>query len=72
MAAYRHQIDALHLSLDAVATSAPLNVPNGIQIQSAVLPQYTFRTNRQTHTHRSTDGLGNSSILLVLTLAILS
>jgi len=32
----------------------PLNIPNGIQIQSAILPQYTFQTH--THTHRPKDG----------------
>ena len=29
----------------------PLTILNGIWIQSAVLPQYTFWTDRQTHTH---------------------
>jgi len=28
----------------------PLTIPNGIRIQSAVLPQYTFWTDQQTHT----------------------
>jgi len=35
----------------------PLTTPNGIWIQSAILPQYTFRTNRE----RPTDGLGDVS-----------
>jgi len=30
---------------------APLIIPNGIRIQSAVLPQYTFQTDRHTHSH---------------------
>jgi len=46
-----------------------LTIPNGIQIQSAVLPKYTFRTYRQIH--RPTNGLGDSSTPLALTLAIL-
>jgi len=29
----------------------PSTIPNGIRIQSAVLPQYTFQTDRQTDTH---------------------
>jgi len=29
----------------------PLTIANGIWIQSAVLPQYTFQTDRQTRTH---------------------
>jgi len=43
----------------------PLIIPNGIRIQSAILPQYTFQTDRQTdrptdrptdrHTHTQTD-----------------
>ena len=41
----------------------PLTIPNGIWIQSAVLPQYTFwtdwqtdrQTDRPTHTHTQTD-----------------
>jgi len=46
----------------------PLTIPNGIRIHSAVLPRYTFRTERQTdrqtdrptrHSHRPTDGLGD-------------
>jgi len=49
----------------------PVTIPNGIRIQSAVLPQDTFRTDRQTHTHRPTDWLGDSSTPLALTLAIL-
>jgi len=38
----------------------PLITPNGIQIQSAVLPQYTLRTDRQTDrpNERPTDGPG--------------
>jgi len=34
----------------------PLTTPNGTGIQSAVLPQYTFRTDR------STDGLGDEPV----------
>jgi len=29
----------------------PLIIPNGIRIHSAILPQYTFRTEGTTHTH---------------------
>jgi len=32
----------------------PLTTPNSIRIQSAVLPQYTCRTNRQTDTQSDT------------------
>jgi len=34
-------------------TPGPLTIPNGIRIHSAILPQYTFWTDR--HTHRHTD-----------------
>jgi len=37
----------------------PLTIPNGIRIHSAVLPQYTFRTDRPTDRH--TD-LGDRSV----------
>ena len=47
----------------------PLTTLNGIRIRSAVLPQYTIRTDRPTH--RPTDGIGDRSTPLVLTLAIL-
>jgi len=33
----------------------PLTIPNGIRIQSAVLPQYTFRRDTQTDRHTQTD-----------------
>jgi len=33
----------------------PLTTPNGIRIQSAVLPQYTFRL------HRETDGISDNT-----------
>ena len=52
----------------------PLTIPNGMQIQSAVLPQYTFRTDRptdrqmDTHTQTHTDGLGDRSETWALTL----
>ena len=36
-----------------------LTIPNGIQIQSAILPHYTLRTDRQTDT--PTDGIGDKS-----------
>jgi len=53
----------------------PLTIPNGIRIQSAVLSQYTFRTDRQTdrHTDRPTDGIDDrpTPIALTLTLTIL-
>jgi len=41
----------------------PLTIPNGIRIQSAVLPQYTFRTDRQTD--RPTDLLSFGHAWLV-------
>jgi len=41
----------------------PLTIPNGFRIQSAVLPQYTFPTDQHT------DGLGDRSTPLALTLA---
>ena len=53
----------------------PLTVPNGIWIQSAILPKYTFRfrqTHRHTLAHRPTDGIDDGSTPLVLTLAILT
>jgi len=37
-----------------------LTTPNGIRIQSAVLPRYTFRTDVQAD--RPTDGIGNSCV----------
>ena len=39
---------------------SPLTIPNGIRIQSAILPQYTFRTDRPT------DGLGDRPITWAL------
>jgi len=47
----------------------PLTILNGILIYSAVLPQYTFWTDR--HADRPTDGLGNRSVRIPRTLAIL-
>jgi len=44
----------------------PLTRVNGIRIQSAVLPQYPFRTDR--HAHRLTDGLGEKPVPRLLTL----
>jgi len=41
----------------------PLTIPNGIRIQSAVLPQYTFWTDT-----RPTDGLGDRSVTWAITL----
>jgi len=38
----------------------PLTTPNGIQIQSTILPQYTLQTDRQTY--RPTDGLGDRPV----------
>jgi len=38
----------------------PFTIPNGIRIHSAVLPQYTFRTDRQTD--KPTDGLGDTPV----------
>jgi len=32
----------------------PLTIPNGIRILSAVLPQYTFQTDRHTDAHTQT------------------
>ena len=54
------------LSNTPVPWPIPLNIPNGIQIHSAVLPQYTFQTDRQTDPH--TDGLGDRSVTWVLDL----
>ena len=44
----------------------PLTTSNGIRIQSAVLPQYTLWTNRQTD--RGTDGPGECSVTRALSL----
>ena len=38
----------------------PLTIPNGILIQSSVLPQFTRRTDRQTD--RPTDGIGDRPV----------
>jgi len=45
------------LSNTPIPQPTPLTTPNGIWGHSAVLPQYTFWTHRQTdmHTHRETD-----------------
>jgi len=43
------------LSNTPIPRPTPLTTPNGIRINSAVLPQYTFQTDRQTN--RQTDGL---------------
>ena len=40
--------DDIHPSNTPIPRPIPLTNPNGIQIQSAVLPQYTFRNNTQT------------------------
>jgi len=48
---------------------APLTIPNGIWIHSSVLPQISFRTDRQTD--RPTDGLGEWSVWILRTLAVL-
>jgi len=47
-----------------ISRPTPLTTPNGIQVQSAVLPQYTIWTNRQTvrQTDWRTDGLGDKSV----------
>jgi len=37
-----------------ISPPTPFTIPNGIRIQSAVLPQYTSRTDRQTQTHTRT------------------
>ena len=70
----RLQWDAPHLGLPFPPTIytpsntliprlIPLTIQNGIRIQSAALPQYTFRTDRQTDkkTDRPTDGIGDNS-----------
>jgi len=48
----------IHPSLDRRHTSpqTPLTTPNGIQIQSAVLPQYALQADRPT------DGIGEKSV----------
>jgi len=46
----------------------PLTTPYGIQIQLAVLPQYTFRTRTDRQTHRPTDNLGDRSVRRALML----
>jgi len=38
--------------------ATPLTIPNGIRIHSAVLPQYTFRTDRPTDTHTEDRQMG--------------
>jgi len=38
----------------------PITTPNGIWIHSAILPQYTFQTDRPTH--RATEGIDDRSI----------
>ena len=43
----------IHRPTPLAIPPTPLTTPNGIRIQSAVLPQYTFRTHRQTN--RPTD-----------------
>ena len=43
-----------------IISPTPLAIPNGIQIRSAVLPQYTLRTH--THTDTNTDGPGECSV----------
>jgi len=50
----------------AMPPPTPLTTPNSIRIHSAVLPQNTFRTDRQTD--RLTDGPGEKPVLRVLTL----
>ena len=45
--------DDLHPHLIHPPLDTPLTTPNGIQIQSAVFPQFTHRTDRQTN--RQTD-----------------
>jgi len=60
-----------HPHLIPIPRPTPLNIPNGIRIQSADLLQYTFWIDRPTYTHRPTDGLGDRSTPLALTLAIL-
>ena len=52
-----------------ISWPTPFNIPNGIQIQSAVLPQYTFRTHR--HTDRPTHETDDRFTSLALTLATL-
>jgi len=39
-----------------------LTVSNSIRNHSAILPQYTFRTDTHTHSHRPTVGLGDRSV----------
>ena len=46
----------------------PLITPNGIQIQSAVLPQYTFQTDWQTD--RPTDGIDDKCVPRAFTLTV--
>jgi len=52
-------------------TGTKYNIPNRIRIQSAILPQYTFWTHTDQVTDRPTDGIGDRSTPLALTLAIL-
>ena len=49
-----------HPSNTPIPRPTPLTVPNGIRIQSVVLPQYTFRTYQPTDW--LTDGIDDSSI----------
>ena len=61
-----------HLIHRPVPRPTPLTTPNGIRIRSAVLPQYTFRTDRHTdrptdttHTHRPTNGINDWSMIFM-------
>jgi len=59
------------LSNTPIPWPTPLTTPNGIWIQSAMLPQYTFWANRQTDwlTDRLTDGIGDKCVPRTLTLS---
>jgi len=49
-------LDDLYLPSNApIPRPTPLTIPNGIQIQSAILPQYTLQTDQQSN--RRTDRL---------------
>ena len=49
----------------AIPRPTPLTIPNGIRIHSAVLPQYTFQTDRQTDRWSMRETCTNSAYALI-------
>jgi len=72
--AYRQRSHIIHPS--STESHSPVQTAVGIQIQSAVLPQYTLRTDRQTNrqTDRPTNrwAIGDRSVPNPLTIYILT